>query len=441
MRRMLIRGVLLAGLTGAPLAVPVAGQSVTVVRIPLTGEVENGLAAFIARALRDAGSEGAAAAVLDINTPGGRVDAAERIVDAVRGSPVPVYAWVNPRAFSAGALIALSARGIFMQTGAVMGAATPVDAQGQKTPEKYVAAMRSEFRALAEAQGLDPAIAEGMVDETIDIPGVKPAGQLLSLSTGEAIELGFARQEAGSMEAVLSAVGLEGAVVVDAVPNWAEIVVRFLTSPLVSPLLLSLGMLGLVFEIKSGAFGLGGLISLGSLGLFFGSSVLLGLAGWEEVLLLGLGLIALGVEVFILPGFGIAGVIGLGLIGASTVLAMVGAMPSMGDFVQAGAVLVGAVLLTGLVLFGWLRHLPTSNRWGGLFLKEATTKAEGFISAPTRADLVGLEGTATTDLRPAGTANFSGERLDVVSEGDFIKAGTVVRVIQSDGYRHVVRPV
>lgn len=435
MRRLLIQAFLLAGV----FASSGEAQDVRVIRIPVTGVVENGLAAFIARALRDAAAQGAAAAVLDINTPGGRVDAAERIVDAIRTAEIPVYAWVNPRAFSAGALIALATKGIFMQSGAVMGAATPVDAQGQKTPEKYVAAMRSEFRALAEAQGMDPAIAEGMVDETIDIPGVKPAGQLLSLSTGEAIKLGFARQEAGSLDEVLGAVGLEGAIVADAAPNWAEMVVRFLTSPLVSPLLLSLGMLGLIFEIKSGAFGLGGLISLGSLGLFFGSSLLLGLAGWEEVLLLGLGLIALGVEVFILPGFGIAGVLGLGLIGASTILAMVGAMPSTGDFIQAGAVLVGAVLLTGLVLFGWLRHLPTSTRWGGLFLKQATTRAEGFISAPSRSDLVGREGTASTDLRPSGTASFDGERLDVVTEGDFIKAGTVVRVIQSDGYRHVVR--
>ncbi len=429
----------LTGLLALGLAVPAAGQGVTVVRIPVNGVIENGLAPFVARALREAGEKGAAAAVLDINTPGGRVDAAERIVDAVRNAPVPVYAFVNPRAFSAGAMIALSARAIYMRPGAVMGAATPVDGQGTKAPEKIVSAMRSEFRALAEERGLDPQLAEGMVDETIDIPGVKPAGQLLSLSTGEAIDVGFARGEAATLRALLDDLDLSEATVVDATPNWAEQVVRFLTHPLVSPLLLSLGMLGLVFEIKSGAFGLGGLLSLGSLGLFFGSSFLLGLAGWEEVLLLGLGLIAVGVEVFVLPGFGVAGVVGALLIGASMLLALVGNLPTMSDFVQAGAILAVSLIVTAAVIVGWLRHLPSSQRWSGLFLRESTTASEGFVSAPSRSELVGREGRATTDLRPAGTATVDGERLDVVTEGEFIMAGTAVRVLRSDGYRHVVR--
>jgi membrane-bound serine protease (ClpP class) len=146
---------------------PVATQEVTVVLIPVSGTIENGLAPFVARSLREAAARSASAAILDINTPGGRIDAAERIVDAVRNSPIPVYAFVNPRAFSAGAMIALSARGIYMRPGAVMGAATPVDGGGQKGSEKIVSAMRSEFRALAEQHGLDPRIAEGMVDETI----------------------------------------------------------------------------------------------------------------------------------------------------------------------------------------------------------------------------------------------------------------------------------
>lgn len=431
------RWLLLAGL----LAAPAAEAQETVYRITVTGTIENGLAPFIDRALREAAAAGASAAVLDLDTPGGRVDAAERIVDAVRRAGVPVYAFVNPRAFSAGAMIALSARGIYMTPAGVMGAATPVDGSGTKAPEKMVSAMRAEFRALAEANGLDPKIAEGMVDETLDIPGVKPVGQLLTLSTSEAINVGFARGEAADLDAVLGALGLTGATVVTPELNWAERVVRFLTHPLVSPLLLSLGMLGLVFEIKSGAFGIGGLVSLGALGLFFGSSLLLGLAGWEEILLLGLGLIALGVEVFVLPGFGLAGVVGIVLIGSSMVMSMVGAVPTVNDFVQAGAILAASLVVTGAVIFGWLRHLPSSNRWGGLLLRTSTESSEGFISAPPRADLVGREATAYTDLRPAGTAVVDGERLDVVTEGEFVKAGTPLQVIRSDGYRHVVRAV
>ncbi len=412
----------------------------TVIRIPVTGTIENGLAPYVARALATAAERGAAAAVLDLDTPGGRVDAAERIADAVRAAAVPVYAYVNPRAFSAGALIALSARGgIWMREGAVIGAATPVDGQGTKAPEKYVSAMRAEFRALAESNGLDPRLAEGMVDETVEIPGIKPAGRLLTLSTQEALTHGFAKGTAADLPALLAAVNLGGARVEVIDPNWAELLVRFLTNPVVAPLLLSLGMLGLVFEIKSGAFGLGGLLSLGSLGLFFGSHMLLGLAGWEELLLLGLGLIALGFEVFVLPGFGIAGVLGLLAIGGAVVLALLGSAPNASDFLQAGAILAGSLVITAAVFVAWLRHLPSSGRFGGLLLKSSTRVAEGYISADPRHDLVGKAGRALTDLHPAGTVLVDDERLDVVTEGAFVSAGSAVVVVRSDGYRHVVR--
>lgn len=411
-----------------------------VYRVPVHGVIENGLAPYVARALREAGAAGAAAVVLDLDTPGGRVDAAERIVDAVRASPVPVFAFVNPRAYSAGAMIALAANSIYMRAGGVLGAATPVDGQGTKASEKIVSAMRAEFRALAEARGLDPRIAEAMVDESVVIPGVIDAGKLLTLSTNEAIALEVARAQADDIPAVLQANGIDPASPIVTVRiNWAEAVVRFLTNPLVSPLLLSLGMLGLIFEIKSGAFGLGGLVSLGSLGLFFGSNLLIGLAGWEEVLMLGLGLIALAIEVFLLPGFGVAGVLGILLIGAATILAMVGNIPTLSDFFQAGLVLAAALVVTGAVVFAWLRHLPNSTRFTGLFLRHSTQAAQGFISAPMRPELIGKEGVAVTSLRPSGTARIGGERVDVVTEGDFLPAGASVVVVRSEGYRLVVQ--
>jgi membrane-bound serine protease (ClpP class) len=418
---------------------PVPAQAPVVYRISVTGTVENGLAPYVARSLREAEAAGAKAAYLDIDTPGGRIDAAERIVDAVRGAAIPVYAFVNPRAFSAGALIALSSSGIYMRPGAVLGAATPVDGQGVRASEKLVSAMRAEFRAVAEQRGLDPRIAEAMVDEDVEIPGLVRKGQLLTLSTGEALRVGFANAEVASESELLDAIGLRGATVVAPDPNWAEQVVRFLTNPLVSPLLLSLGILGLVLEIKAGAFGIGGLVSLASLGLFFGSSFVLGLAGWEEVLLLGLGTIALLVEVLVLPGFGVAGILGIAAIASAMVLAMIGGTPSSGEIMQALAVLGASLLITAAVIYAWLRHLPNSGRFTGLFLRGGMAQAEGYISAPPRSDLVGLDGVAVTDLRPAGTARFGTERVDVVTEGEYVPQGSAVRVIRSEGYRHVVR--
>jgi membrane-bound serine protease (ClpP class) len=302
-----------------------------------------------------------------------------------------------------------------------------------------VSAMRAEFRAVAQERGLDPRIAEAMVDEEIEIPGLDRKGELLTLTSSEARKVGYAKGEVADEAALLQAIGLPGAEVVSTEPNWAEQVVRFLTNPLVSPLLLSLGVLGLFLEIKSGAFGLGGLVSLASLGLFFGSSFLLGLAGWEEVLLLGLGLIALAVEAFVLPGFGVAGFLGLGAIGAAMVLALMGGAPSSGDIVQAFAILGASLAITAAVVYAWLRHIPNSNRFGGLFLRNGMAQGEGYISALPRADLVGKDGVAVTDLRPAGTATIAGERVDVVTEGEYVSQGSAVRVLRSEGYRHIVR--
>ncbi|HEY5940254.1 MAG TPA: NfeD family protein [Gemmatimonadales bacterium] len=418
-----------------------SAQTPVVYRIPVTGVVENGLAPFVARSLREAESQGAVAAFLDIDTPGGRIDAAERIADAVRNARIPVYAFVNPRAYSAGALIAISTNGIYMRPGAVIGAATPVDGQGTKASEKMVSAMRAEFRSMAEQRGLDPKLAEAMVDENVEIPGVVKKGQLLTLSTGEAVRLRFAKGLVADEPGLLVAIGHPNAKVVTTEANWAEGLVRFLTNPLVAPLLLSLGILGLVFEIKTGAFGLGGILSLVSLGLFFGSSLILGLAGWEEVLLLGLGAIALAVEIFILPGFGVAGVLGALAIVASMVLAMMGARPTSGDVAQALAVLGASIFITLAVIFAWLRHLPNSGRFRGLLLQGAVHKSQGFVSAPNRGDLIGRDGVAVTDLRPSGTAKVGDERIDVVTEGEYVPQGSRVQVVQSDGYRHIVRAV
>jgi membrane-bound serine protease (ClpP class) len=416
-----------------------AQQSPVVYRLDIQGEIGNGLAPYIARGVRQANAAGATAIYLDMDTPGGRIDAAERIADAVRSSKIPVYAFVNPRAYSAGALIALATDGIYMRSGAVLGAATPVDGQGIKAPEKYVSAMRAEFRALAEEQGLNPRIAEAMVDENLGAPGLAEPGKLVTLSTSEALRVGYAKAQVENEAALLARVGLGGATVQVLEINWAETVVRFLTGPIVSSLLLSIGVLALLAEVKAGAHGLGLLVGFTSLGMFFGSSVIIGLAGMEEVILLGLGVIAVAVEVFLLPGFGIAGILGALLIGASMVLAMLGSFPSGSDVIRALAVLGASILITLAIGIAWLRHLPNSKRFSGLIHQATAQSGEGYVSALPRADLVGKAGLASTDLRPAGVATVEGERIDVVTEGEYISTGARVEVVRAEGYRHVVR--
>jgi membrane-bound serine protease (ClpP class) len=408
-------------------------------RVPVRGVIELGLAPFIARSIAEAEKAGARAVVLDIETPGGRVDAAQQIVNTLKEAKIPTYAFVNRRAYSAGAMIALATQGVYMRTGAVMGAATPVDGGGTKAPEKIVSAMRSEMRALAEARGLDPRVAEAMVDEEIGVPGLVEKGKLLTLTTSEAVRIGYAT-EVGDWNALMLQLRAVGAPVTNAKVNWAEGLVRFFTHPLVAPMLLSLGFLGLLIEFKTPAFGLAGVAGLILLGLFFGSHYLVGLAGWEELMLLGAGLVLIGVEMFVLPGFGVAGVIGLLAVLGSVYLSLVTHLSSEADMSQAAGILSAAILV--VIIAGWalLRALPRSGRFSrsGMLLGESTDRATGYISNPVRDELVGLTGVALTDLRPAGAAQFGDERLDVVSDNVWISAGTPVKIVRSEGYRHIV---
>ncbi len=410
--------------------------------VPVTGTIEMGIAPFIERSLEEAAAAGAPAVILDIDTPGGRVDAAERIADAVRDSKVPVYAFVNRRAFSAGALIALATQRVYMRPGSVMGAATPVDGSGTKASEKIVSAMRSEMRALAEDRGLDPKVAEAMVDEDVEIPGVVEKGKLLTLTTEEAVGLGYADQ-VEDLDGLLGALGQRSAPVQAMSVNWAERLVRFFSHPIVAPFLLSLGFLGLIVEIKAPGFGVAGAAGLISLALFFGSHLLVGLAGLEDVLIFGAGLVLLGIEIFVIPGFGLFGALGGVAVLGGIFMALLGGLPTTPDFTRAGMVLTTSILIVLVSAWVILRSLPSSSRLArsGVFLLTRTDRDVGFESAPHRTDLVGREGRAITDLRPSGTGIFGDERVDVVSEAEWIPAGSAIRVVSAEGYRHVVRAV
>ena len=434
--------IVIAGTLGA-IAVPgIVQNESTVYRVPVTGEIELGLAPYIQRAVKEAAEVGAAALILDIDTPGGRVDAAEIISDALTDSEVPVYSLVNRRAYSAGALIALSTSRIYMRPASVIGAATPVDGTGTKAPEKIVSAMRSQMRTLAEANGLEPEVAAAMVDEDIEIDGVVESGKLLTLTTEEAVEIGYA-EAIEDLDALLVELGHEGATVVTLELNWAERLVRFFSSSVVSPFLLSLGFLGLLIEIRTPTFGLAGTMGLISLGLFFGSNMIVGLAGLEDVLIVGAGLVLLGIEAFVVPGFGIFGVAGIVAILAGLYMSLLGNIPTMPDFTRAAWVLTSSMLLLIGSAWALIRALPSSSRLAesGIFLLAKTASATGYESAEVRSDLVGKHGTAITDLRPAGTALVGDERIDVVSESEWISAGTPVKILSAEGYRHIVRSV
>jgi membrane-bound serine protease (ClpP class) len=180
---------------------------------------------------------------------------------------------------------------------------------------------------------------------------------------------------------------------------------------------------------------------LSSLGLFFGSHLIIGLAGWEAIILLAAGIVLLLVEVLILPGFGVAGVLGIIAVMGSIFLSLIGQMPTMGDMMVALQILGTSMLIVGFVGWQLIKRLPDDRRAHRLFLNESLTRELGFTSSHARNQLIGAEGVALTDLRPAGAARFGDESVDVVSRGTFVTAGTPVRVVSAEGYRHVVEPL
>jgi membrane-bound serine protease (ClpP class) len=412
---------------------------------PVTGMIDLGLAPFLERVLAQAERDAAAAVILDINTFGGRLDAAVVMRDALLASPVRTVAFVNRRAISAGALISLAAERVAIADGGTIGAATPVQggppgAEPSPTDEKAVSYVRKEFRATADSRGRPPLVAEAMVDADVAIPGVIEKGKLLTLTTEEALALGVADFRANSLDAVLQQLGLAGAELRAASPNWAERVVRLITHPVVASILLSVAMLGILIEIRTPGFGVPGALGIASLALVLGGHWIVELAGWEELLLVSAGLVLLAVEIFVIPGFGVVGAAGIAALLAGLAMSLVGAgatLTVIGVAIARVAISAAVAIVTSIMVLHFLPRVPLGRR---LMLETALGAEEGYASAPDR-DLsrLGRAGHAISPLRPAGFADIDGERIDVVSEGEMIEAGAPVIVTRVDGNRIVVR--
>jgi membrane-bound serine protease (ClpP class) len=423
----------------------VYAQKPVVYVAPIEGVIDLGLAPFVQRVLEEAATAKASAVVLDINTFGGRVDAAVLIRDALLESKILTVAFINKRAISAGALISLATEKIAMADGGTIGAATPVQiglpgAPAQPVAEKTVSYMRKEFRATAEHRNRPALIAEAMVDADVEIPGIIQKGKLLTLTTKEALDVKVADFQANTLEAVLQSLDLGDADIRHASETWAETLVRFLTHPVVSSLLMTLGIMGIIVEIRVPGFGLPGLMGLVSLGLFFWGHTLVRLAGLEEFLLVSLGLILVAMEIFFIPGFGIAGIFGILALMGGLGLSLIGSGATWDSMLSAlGQVSLSILvaILVALFLLRYFQRLPFGKR---LLLKTSLLSKEGYASSPEEDQRwLGKRGTAATDLHPSGIAHLNGDRVDVVSDGDFINVGQAVEVVRVDGNRIVVR--
>ena len=442
--------------------------------VPITGTIDLGLAPYLSRVLDQAEADDAAAVILAIDTPGGRLDAVLQMRDALLGSDLRTIAFVDRTAFSAGALVAIAAEEIYMTPGAVIGAATPVDgATGETASEKIVSAVRKTFKTTAEARGRDPRVAEAMVDPDVAIEGLDERGELLTLTTSEATAWGYADGVVADRAELLAATGLADAAVVETVPSPAERVVRFITDPIVASLLITIAVLLIIGDFFVEGFGIAGAVGLGLLATFFWGHFLAGLAGWEDVALVVLGLVLIAVELLVVPGFGVPGILGLAALLGGLFLAMLGRQIRTPEGIErAGLTVAASFLAIVLGLAAVLALLPRSRRLGGLVLQaggataavpaaaapagwlrwfggasgtpqaeRAATTGSGGNDPVVERSLAGATGVALSDLRPSGVAEIDGRRVDVVTTGDHIPAGTPIEVTADERYRRVVRRV
>ena len=448
----------------------------TIYHIPIEGTIDLGLPPFIERSIAEAEENNARTIIFEVNTFGGRVDAATQIKDAILDSKVPTVAFINKRAISAGALISLSCEKVFMAGGATIGATTAVDMQGNKASEKVISYMREEMAATAEKRGRDTYIARGMVDEELEFPNKvikefindgedidtiktkvyylvidgdtvivddiegRKQGNLITLTTEQSLKYKIADASLENFEAVLDTLGFSNLAVNKTTENWSENFVRFLTNPVVASLLTTFGFLGILFELQSPGWGIPGSIGLICLALSLSASYIAELATMSDLLVILMGMLFLMLEAFVFPGFGVAGVAGIIFILWGLYLLLLPDVP-VGEEVlsQASNGLIIGIIggLVGLVLL--FRAMTKTKFWRDLTSPDIQKKEDGYVASFGWEKLVGQEALTETDLHPSGWINVGNERVFALSEGNFIDKDVKVVILSVDGNRVVVR--
>ncbi|MEW5802956.1 MAG: NfeD family protein [bacterium] len=477
--------------------------------VKVSGEIDRGLVPFISRVVRQADEEGARAVILEINTFGGRMDAAVEIRDVLLNSKTQTIAYINERAISAGALISLACQKITMVPGATIGAATPVtmspfDQTMQPASEKVVSYFRKEMKATAEKNHRPALLAEAMVDPDVIIEGLTEGKKPLTLTASEALQYEVADFEIShGIDEILQKFDLQPASLMEERTNWAEKFLRLVGGSLFSSLLLTIGLLGLIMELRTPTWGIAGTVGLICLAVFFWGHAVLHLVGWEEIILLLIGTILLLLEALVIPGFGLTGILGLIALAAGLTLSLVGKNPNMWE-IWGAVSQIAVVFLIVLIAFAFsLKFLARSAIAQRLVLHarsghgskssppatpsvpdalpvkgeqpappaevsgqarreppeqpmRESAQAEGGPAAPwppvsgeTKTDTLtpdlmqylNQHGVAFTNLRPAGKAEFGKKRLNVITEGDFIEKGLPVRIIRVEGTKIIVQKI
>jgi len=432
--------------------------------IPIKGIIEPGLLYTVDRSLQKAKSAGATTIVFHMDTPGGMVNITEKLIRMFMALPegVRTYTFIDKDALSAGALIAVATDEIYMSPGSRIGASAIVtpfgDLEEGDSKEKALSALLALVQYSAKAKGRDPNLIEAMVrkefEYKIDDEVICPKGQLLTFDNLEATRLIGKEGEqapilsngtARNLEELMKLIGKESAKVIKPLLTPSEKLTRY--AKLFAVLFLVLGAIGIYMEFKAPGFGIPGVLGIIFLMLFFWARYIAGTAGTVEMLIFIVGLSFLLVEVFIIPGFGAAGITGISLMFLSVFLAMVQHFPGEGYFslpeLQAQGALASmstALIISFTIMVILTKFLPETALFSHIALKATLSHEKGYEASSSTENLVGMAGYAATPLHPAGIGMFDNKRFDVVAHGEFIEKDALITIAETHGNRIVVKP-
>ncbi len=430
--------------------------------LPVKGVIDLGLSTFIKNSLKEAEKEGINTVILEMDTPGGRVDAADIICEALLDYKGSSITFVLNQAWSAGSMIALATDKIIMRPASSIGSAEPREGiSGEKADEKIVSALRSRFKALAEEKNHNTALAQAMVDKDIAVfkvalndttsimtskeldekvatkgdnikilATISEEGKLLNLTAKEAEGYSLAEAIVKDRETLLEYLDIDSPKIIERVPSWSENLVRFITHPILSSLLLGIGFWAIIFALRIPGLGLPEIVGVSALGLFFLGHKLAGLSEWLDIALVLLGLVLILIELFIIPGFGLTGIVGALSLLAGIVLTLTNhpIYPPLEELNRASGIILTSALISMVILFISLKIFPKTGTWNKLALNYR-------LKTPEAEDVLKISdiGTTISDLRPAGKAKFQDKIYDVETLGDYIKKGEEVKIISKHG--------
>lgn len=405
------------------------GDSSDVYIVPIKGEINRATSNYVRDIVNDLNKKGNVEAIIfEINTYGGVIDEAIKIKDTIIATNIPTISFVNNKAISAGVLISIASEKIAMSTNATIGSAEPIP-----NTEKNLSFWRSILRDTAQFRNREPSIIEGMADKDVVVADINKAGKLINLTSQEALEHGIADYLAEDYADLLNYFGYTNVSLIEKKEGLQIRLSKYISSPYLSSLLLTVAFVGMVVEILTPGFGLGGTVSIIGFGLYFGGHILAGNSHWTSLILFVTGLLLLVIE-GIVPGFGLPGISGIIFVLSGVILAM----DSLGVALLSLSI---AIIITTIITLILLKLGYRSKLLNHIVLSAEHKGEKGYVSSDSMDRYLNLEGISLTYLRPTGFIEINSERLDVLSDEGFIAKGEKVKVIRTEGSKIFVRRI